>query len=108
MGNFAVIKNGIVENVIVAEALVVAQSLLPDYLVIEIEPNDIAAGVGSSYEGGKFIPPKPFDSWVLNEDASEWISPVARPVIEQGQMMKWNEDELKWDILEDPFFVTEA
>jgi hypothetical protein len=98
MPNFAVIKNEVVENVIVAEALIIAQSLLPDYLVVEIEPNNLVAGVGSRYADGKFIPPQPFLSWTLNASTNQWEPPVERPEIEENQMALWNEDSLSWEI----------
>ncbi len=44
-----------------------------------------------------FIPPKPFNSWVLNEDTCNWKAPVAYPT--DGSVYKWNEQTLSWDLL---------
>lgn len=41
-----------------------------------------------------FIPPKPFRSWILNEDTCLWDSPVPYP--NDGKMYTWNEDILNW------------
>ena len=39
------------------------------------------AGIGYSYnsELDVFLPPKPFESWVLNETSMEWEAPTAYP-----------------------------
>jgi hypothetical protein len=39
------------------------------------------AGIGMTYDEDRdaFIPPKPFESWLLNEDTCLWEAPVARP-----------------------------
>ena len=41
------------------------------------------AGIGYKYDStlNAFIPPKPYDSWVLNEVTAQWKSPVAKPTI---------------------------
>ena len=55
------------------------------------------AGIGYSYDATKdaFIPPQPFNSWVLNEDTCLWDSPVAYPT--DGKFYKWNEEILNWE-----------
>jgi hypothetical protein len=55
------------------------------------------AGIGYTYDSGKdaFIPPKPFNSWLLNEDSCLWESPVAYPT--DGKLYTWNEDNQSWD-----------
>ena len=54
------------------------------------------AGIGFTYDSVRdaFIPPKPFNSWTLNEDTCLWDSPVPYP--EDGKMYKWDEDTLNW------------
>ena len=55
------------------------------------------AGIGYTYDEAldAFIPPKPFDSWTLNETTCLWQAPVAYP--QDGRMYTWNEDTLAWD-----------
>jgi hypothetical protein len=55
------------------------------------------AGIGYSYDSGRdaFIPPKPFNSWVLNEETCVWDAPVAYP--NDGKLYTWNEENLAWD-----------
>jgi hypothetical protein len=55
------------------------------------------AGIGFSYDEDRdaFIPPKPFNSWLLDEDTCLWNAPVPMP--EDGKMYTWNEEELKWE-----------
>ena len=55
------------------------------------------AGIGYTYdrERDAFIPPKPYASWVLNEDTCQWDAPVAMPT--DGKMYHWNEQTQAWD-----------
>ena len=54
------------------------------------------AGIGYSFDGERdaFIPPKPFESWVLNEDTCLWDAPLPYP--SDGEEYYWDEDELDW------------
>jgi hypothetical protein len=54
------------------------------------------AGIGFSYDAGRdaFIPPKPFASWLLNEDTCLWESPVPMPT--DGKMYTWDEETTSW------------
>ena len=58
------------------------------------------AGIGYTYDEDRdaFIPPKPFQSWILNEDICRWEAPVSYP--QDGNRYKWNESTLTWDIVE--------
>ena len=55
------------------------------------------AGIGYTYDSIRdaFIPPKPFNSWVLNEDSCLWEAPTPRPV-EEGKIYTWNEETTSW------------
>ena len=57
------------------------------------------AGIGFTYDAAKdaFIPPKPYNSWNLNEETCLWEAPVAYP--EDGNMYTWNEDTTNWDLV---------
>jgi hypothetical protein len=57
------------------------------------------AGIGFKYEQYKnaFIPPKPFNSWTLNEDTCLWEAPVVYP--SDGQNYKWNETIQNWELV---------
>lgn len=58
------------------------------------------AGVGFAYDAERdaFIPPKPFDSWLLNEDTCLWEAPVAYP--EDGGRYGWDEPTTSWKLIE--------
>ena len=55
------------------------------------------AGIGYIYDPAldAFYPPKPYNSWVLNETSCLWEAPVIYP--NDGKMYIWNEDELQWN-----------
>ena len=54
------------------------------------------ASIGYTYNQTKdaFIPPKPFDSWILNEDTCLWEAPVAYP--SDGKEYEWDESSKSW------------
>ena len=60
------------------------------------------AGIGYTWDEARdaFIPPKPYDSWVLNEDSCLWEAPVAYP--DDGETYEWNEETTSWDLVSEP------
>lgn len=58
------------------------------------------AGIGDIYDEERdiFVSPKPFNSWILNEETYSWEAPV--PIPDTENIYKWNENELKWDLVE--------
>jgi hypothetical protein len=111
MAHFAKVNNGIVEKVIVAE---------PEFFenFIDTSPGEWIqtsyntrggvhllggtplrknyAGIGFSYDPvrGAFIPPKPFASWLLNEETCLWESPT--PLPQDGKPYEWDEATTTW------------
>ena len=57
------------------------------------------AGIGYTYDETRdaFIPPKPFNSWILNETTCLWNAPIARP--SDDNIYKWNEEILNWELI---------
>ena len=57
------------------------------------------AGIGYSYDEAldAFIAPKPYPSWVLNEESCVYEAPVAYPT--DGDMYTWNEETTSWDLV---------
>jgi len=111
MAHYAKVKDGVVTQVIVAEA---------DFFdtLVDSEPGEWIqtsyntyggvhinggtplrknyAGIGFTYDSEKdaFIPPQPFASWTLNDDTCLWESPVAMP--DDGNSYEWDEDSQTW------------
>ena len=63
------------------------------------------AGIGYTYDQTRdaFITPKPYNSWVLNEDTCRWEAPVAMPELTQEQIdnrnyYAWNEQIKNWEL----------
>jgi hypothetical protein len=54
------------------------------------------AGFGYTYDSSRdaFIPPKPFNSWVLNESTCLWDAPVAMP--SDDKRYSWDENTVNW------------
>jgi len=57
------------------------------------------AGVGFKYDQTRdaFIPPKPYNSWTLNETTCRWEAPVAYPADDKNYI--WNEETTSWDLV---------
>ena len=55
------------------------------------------AGMGFKYDAERdaFIEPKPYASWILNEDTCLWEALTPMPV-EEGKIFGWNEETLSW------------
>tara|TARA_B100000085_G_scaffold71670_1_gene64242 strand:+ start:151 stop:591 length:441 start_codon:yes stop_codon:yes gene_type:complete len=60
------------------------------------------AGIGYSYNQEKdaFIPPKPYNSWVLNDDTCCWKAPIEQPEAVSGVIYVWDEDIVNWKSVE--------
>jgi hypothetical protein len=69
------------------------------------------AGIGYAYDSARdaFIPPKPFNSWILNEQTCDWEAPIIRPetytlnlTYPDGTVKKdpynWNEETQSWTL----------
>ena len=111
MAHYAKIKDGKVVKVIVAEA-----SFFDTFIdtsagkwIQTSYNNNIRknfAGIGYTYDEDRdaFIPPKPFNSWTLNETTCLWEAPVAKPELTQEQIdnnnyYTWNEENQTWDLI---------
>ena len=55
------------------------------------------AGTGYTYRSDldAYIAPKPYPSWLLNEETTEWEAPVTKPT--GNAMYTWNEQTQSWD-----------
>jgi hypothetical protein len=65
------------------------------------------AGIGYKYDQTRdaFIPPKPYNSWILNEATCLWEAPIPMPELTQEQIdndsgYNWNETNQTWDFIE--------
>ena len=114
MAHYAKVNNGIVEQVLVAE---------PEFFetFVDTTPGEWIqtsyntfgnqhalggtplrknyAGIGFTYDKNldAFIPPKPYASWILDEETCLWNAPVAMPT--DGQVYTWNESTQSWDLV---------
>ena len=121
MAHFAILKAGnIVERVeVVSNDIAINEQAGIDFLkelyknphlpIIQTSYNNNIrknfAGIGYQYDQQRdaFIAPKPFNSWVLNEDTCLWEAPVAKPELTQEQIDNknyyvWNEQIINWEI----------
>jgi len=54
------------------------------------------AGIGFTYDEDRdaFIPPKPYESWLLDEETCRWEAPTPYP--DDGVMYEWDEETTDW------------
>lgn len=54
------------------------------------------AGIGYTFDAERdaFIPPKPYNSWVLDEQKCLWEAPIPYPT--DSKMYTWDEANLTW------------
>jgi hypothetical protein len=112
MAHFAEVVNGIVRRVIVAEQDFIDSGVvgIPSRWV-QTSYNTYGgvhklggtplrknyAGVGYIYDEQRdaFIPPRPYQSWNLNEDTCLWESPIPYP--NDNKPYLWNETTGSWE-----------
>jgi hypothetical protein len=89
MSNYAQIVNGIVVNVIVADADFVATQTDKTYVLCT------RGGIGWTYDDirDEFVAPQPFESWTLDEN-NDWQPPTPMP--SSGGPYRWSEEDLEW------------
>lgn len=90
MANFAVLDGIKVVNVIVADALSIAEEVTNKTC---IEYTNEAVAIGDTYENGVFLHPQPYPSWVLNEE-NNWVAPVNYP--SEDGIYHWDESVVNW------------
>jgi|TARA_R110002072_G_scaffold287572_1_gene453342 hypothetical protein len=116
MAHYAKVNNGLVEQVIVAEAeffdTFVDSSpgawIQTSYNTHGGVHSDGGtplrknyAGVGMIYDATRdaFYAPQPYPSWTLNDDSCIWEAPTAHPT--DGERYVWNESTTSWDAVDD-------
>jgi hypothetical protein len=54
------------------------------------------AGIGYTYDEDRdaFIPKKPYNSWILNEQTCLWEAPIAYPT--DGKLYQWDNQNNSW------------
>jgi len=54
------------------------------------------AGIGYTYDSTRdaFIPPKPYNSWILNETTCLYEAPTPMPT--DGKIYNWDEETTSW------------
>ena len=113
MAHFARVENGLVTNVIVIDQETLNTGLWGDPASwIQTSYNTHGgkhpegrplrknyAGIGYSYsvELDAFIPPKPYNSWILNQETCLWNPPTPMP--DNGNMYNWNEETTSWQLI---------
>ena len=120
MSHFAKVENGIVTQVLVIEQDVLNTGHWGDpALWIQTSYNTQGgqhvlggtplrknyAGLGYTYDSERdaFIAPKPFNSWILNEDTCQWQSPTPMPTDDKSY--DWDETTTSWVEIIRPFSI---
>lgn len=105
---YAVVKDGIVQNSIEADARVIAEAVLGQLDGDIVEQTDATgiAFIGSGYENGKFMAPRPYDSWIFDKSSWSWVAPLPYPLFPEGKRGVWNEGNQNWEEVDLPPMMT--
>ena len=94
--SYAFIKAGDVVNVAVFDDP--SDELLAhfkaEFSLDDILPMTERTAIGGTWDGTKFWRPKPYPSWVKNEETNEWDAPVAKPT--DDKFYVWDEPTTSW------------
>jgi hypothetical protein len=90
-------SNNIVIRVIVADQSFV-DSIGGIWQETFMESEKKGAGIGDTYDATRdaFISPKPYGSWLLDEETCQWEAPTPMP--QDENFYTWNEEQLNWEI----------
>ena len=94
MTTYAVIKNDLVVNKIIAESKEIAEAVT-GLSCVETENPELVE-IDSSYLNGQFVGKSPYPSWTYDSQLEEWVAPVLKPVNENFYI--WSEEDLNWEI----------
>lgn len=94
MAIYAMMAGNTVENIIVADDKEATEQALRCVLIEITEGKP--AGIGYTFNEAResFIEPKPFDSWVLDEESCRWEAPIEYPTDEL--IYEWDESVGNW------------
>jgi hypothetical protein len=99
MSHYAKIKNNQVTNIIVVDRDLIESGDMgdPSTWIEVLDDNGVRihyVGIGFTYDSdlNKFVPPKPFDSWVF--DGTTWSAPI--PIPADNKHYKWDEKTMSW------------
>jgi hypothetical protein len=109
MGHFAKVVNGEVVTVIKADQDVIDSYNEPGVWIqtsynthkgvhtnggTPLRKNFASAGFTYDSERDAFIPPKPYTTWILNEDTCVWDAPKPYPA--DGKPYIWDDSAVDW------------
>ena len=101
---YAVIEDGFVENIIIADSLEIANQVSGKTCVY-IDSNTRKLKniyIGCQYDGSDFIEDQPYPSWTLNQETKIWEPPVKRPDDYESindskiTLYMWDEESISW------------
>lgn len=94
METYAIIKNNVVDNIIVADDEGFFSVAYPDDIVVKVTDETGVANIGVEFVDNKFVPLKPWTSWVFNSQSWLWEAPTSYP--NDGGIYLWDEPSLSW------------
>jgi hypothetical protein len=65
------------------------------------------AGIGYTYneELDIFVPPKPYESWIFNNELEQWEPTIGMPIYEEGKAYLWDEENQVWNVEDLPQII---
>lgn len=94
MQTYAIIRDDLVYNIVIADDENFFAVAYPDDIVIPVTEETGVAAIGVEFIDGKFMPIKPWNSWVFDPNVWSWIAP--QPYPNDGGIYLWDESSLSW------------
>lgn len=92
MSNYVHITNGLVDDMIAADAEFIS---ILDNASEWVDTTGLVVSIGYNYNGTSFYLPQPYPSWTLDAEL-KWVAPIQKP--DDGQKYKWDESIQNWAI----------
>jgi len=93
---FAVVKSGLVSNIVEADSVEVVKLFIEDSdEIVSCTEERGVCYIGGMYVDGMFRKVQPYASWIYDEQIQDWIPPVPFPS-DSSELVIWDEDSLSW------------
>lgn len=95
MNIFAIIEGNRIKDIAIAESDEVLKIILPQKSIIKETEKTGIAWVGAEVIENRFMPMKPYSSWIFNSRLWKYEAPIPYP--NPQKLYSWNESSKSWD-----------
>ena len=89
----------IVVNLVTADSLEFAEEVTGKKCKEYFNPHRVGIGYDYNEQQDVYVPPHPYDDWILDGTLWRWVPPIPRPKGENGiwiDGLEWNQETKQW------------